>query len=244
MVIGIVASKEFFAISEAIGSRDYYKPLTRDAGLLDPDGNVVSQLGISYWKQNKTSRHFDIYAIRCNIGELAAAAATQALIDYAKVDLIVNFGMAHSLRNKAEQTLHVVNDVIHYDFNVAECNPTAMRGEYPQFSDRHIEPDKKVIEKLKTFNPPLPFARCASGDTFVVKDSTKEKMRNEFDADICDMNSAGVLITCEANYVPCLILKGITDGQYNGAYSWDTKFNFDAIASFRQALSVLEFLTE
>lgn len=243
MTVGIIASKEFFAISEVLGKAETYLPITKHTGLFDVEGNVVSQLGISYWRQDKASRHFDICAVHCNIGELAAAAATQALIDNIKVDLIVNFGMAHSLHSGVEQTLHIVDDVIHYDFNVTECNANAVRGEYPHFSDGHIKPTKRIIDKLKTFDPPLPFASCASGDTFVVKDSTKEKLRSEFGADICDMNSAGVLITCQANCTPCLILKGITDGIHNGAYSWDAQFNSDTIFSFKQALPVLEFLT-
>ena len=42
-------------------------------------------------------------------------------------------------------------------------------------------------------------------------------LHRRFQADICDMEAAGILLTCNRNRVPCLLLKMVSDGLSGGA---------------------------
>ena len=245
--IGIVASKEFFAIEKILGVE-----------------KIASRVGSSIftihrWERQNSMRSYEIYAINAEIGEISAAAATQALIDSVKdLEFIVNFGMAHPLQ-KFDETpkIAVVDAIVHYDFDVTQCNKNAVRGEYPWNNCNVIDNETywenrirrgankifqdKVDQEFNKEKTSLTI--CASGDTFVVEDDAKASLRLSTGAAICDMNSAGTLLTCRANNVPCLILKGITDGIHNGATRFDTRFDADATQSFKQALNILDFLT-
>ena len=41
----------------------------------------------------------------------------------------------------------------------------------------------------------------------------KKSLREKYGASICEMESAGVLITCKNAGVPCLIVKAVSDGE-------------------------------
>ena len=43
---------------------------------------------------------------------------------------------------------------------------------------------------------------------------------NTFKGDICDMESSGIVLTCEMNNVPCLFLKAVSDGLSDGALGY------------------------
>lgn len=247
MTVGIIASKEFFAIQKILGPEDSCRPLLKNLTMLKRrhSGNDnTNHFDILYWKKKPKIRNFDIYAIHCDIGEIAAAAATQALIDHARIDLIVNFGMANALRPGIKRSLHIVNSVVHYDFDVRQCNGMAERGEYPQFSSRYIRPTQEIIDIFANFECPIPLASCASGDTFAVNSIFKANLYRKLNTDICDMNSAGVLLTCITNGLPCMILKGVTDGINNGADWLDETFNNNTIATFEQVPPILDYIAQ
>ncbi len=54
-------------------------------------------------------------------------------------------------------------------------------------------------------------AVCASADRFVSGSKDKAYLHETFGADICDMESAGILLTCNRNKVPCVMLKAVSD---------------------------------
>ena len=54
---------------------------------------------------------------------------------------------------------------------------------------------------------------CASADKFVDKKSIKEHLYATFGASVCDMESAGVLLTAKGADIPCIIIKAVSDGE-------------------------------
>ena len=63
---------------------------------------------------------------------------------------------------------------------------------------------KKDFPKIKT-------ARLASGDKFISSSEVKDKLIADFDAEICDMEGAGICIIANKNGVPALSLKIVSD---------------------------------
>lgn len=117
MNIGIVVSKEFVSVDGILGPS---KPIYQ--------GKIKAR----YYAPDNEARNFGVYLVHCSIGEIAASAATQFLIDNFAIDLILNFGMAHSLNPDFTHPLTcIVERVVHYDFDVSLALGHHDPGSYP-----------------------------------------------------------------------------------------------------------------
>ena len=169
---------------------------------------------------------FDVYryendsyvllVIHSGIGELAAAAAAELLIDRYEVEMVVNFGVVGGLTEEMAQTKTcVVRRVVHYDFDLSGIDPV-LPAQYPGYPDRYLPADGALVEKAMAICPELRAVTCASADKFVGNREDKERLHREYGADICEMESAAVLLTCRRNGIPCLLLKAVADGLAGG----------------------------
>ncbi len=157
-----------------------------------------------------------LHVIHSGIGELAAAAATELLIDRYGAEFVVNFGVAGGLTEAAAQTaLCVVTQVVHYDFDLSGIDPV-QPAQYPGYEDIYIPAYGSLVEKALARCPQLQPVTCASADKFVGNQADKERLHSLYHADICEMESAAVLLTCRRNEVPCLLIKAVSDGLTGG----------------------------
>lgn len=154
------------------------------------------------------------------VGEIAASAACQLLITKYKADVIFNFGVVGALTEQSSLFSTVlVKDVVHYDMDTSEIDHVPV-GKYECFDDVAVECDSSLIERaLQVVD--LPLTRCASADKFVSDPAQKSFLNKSFGADICDMESAGVLFTCKFNNVPCLMVKCISDSLFGGSGEYE-----------------------
>lgn len=149
------------------------------------------------------------------VGEIAASAATQLLITAYHVDVVINFGVVGALTaDVAVRDFVYVRDVVHYDMDTS-CIEDEPVGRYSCFDDIAVKTNEFLLNKAISAKA-YPLARCASADKFVDDVEKKEKLHSDFGADICDMESAGVLFTCNFNHVPCLLVKCISDSVFGG----------------------------
>lgn len=160
-------------------------------------------------------KHEAVLCCPPSVGEIAASAACQLLITKYEVDCILNFGVVGALTPKASvQSFVYVKDVVHYDMDVSEADNTPV-GRYGCFDGVAVKCDEALIRKALKVNE-LPTVRCASGDKFVGAVERKTQLSHTFGADICDMESAGILFACCFNNVPCLLVKCISDSLTGG----------------------------
>ncbi len=171
---------------------------------------------------------FDVYgfllgahnAVLCcppSVGEIAAAAACQLLIGKYNADVIFNFGIVGALTEQTSLlSAVIVGSVVHYDMDVTQIDEHTAVGRYGCFDDVAVDCDRDLIcAALKIAN--LPVVRCASADKFVSAADQKTALRQNFGAEICDMESAGILFTCKFNNIPCLMIKSISDSLFGGS---------------------------
>ncbi len=162
------------------------------------------------------NEQYILYVIHSGIGEIAAAAAAQLLIDRYEVELIVNFGVVGGLTDEMALTKTcVVTRVVHYDFDLSGIDPVSP-AQYPGFADIYLPADAALVEKARTVCPELKPVTCASADKFVGNREDKERLHRLYGADICEMESAAVLLTCLRCEVPCLMIKAVSDGLTGG----------------------------
>lgn len=186
---------------------------------------------VDFFQKALTSRQTGVYEVMffeftnhklclvlSGFGEIAAAACTQYLIDHFNVDKIINYGVAGSLAfcHKINE-VGFVRKIIHYDLDLTAGGYAI--GEYPKQGSQFLVPIADAIPDLANYG--LKEFVCASGDKFVDGAKDKGKLRKDFGADICEMEAAGIVITCNRNNIPCTFIKSISDGADEGAEAFE-----------------------
>jgi adenosylhomocysteine nucleosidase len=157
-----------------------------------------------------------LYVAHSGAGEIAAAAATALLIGRFGAEVIINFGVVGGLTPEMALTSTVVvSGVVHYDFDAHEIG-WGEQGKYPEFEGVVIPTTPQLVEKAKKILPDLKTVVCASADKFVGDGAAKAALSRSFNAQICDMETAGVVITAARAEVPCLVIKSVSDSVNGG----------------------------
>lgn len=159
----------------------------------------------------------ELYVVHSGAGEIAAAAATQLLIAVYGVEAIVNFGVVGGLTEemKLARTV-VVERVVHYDFDTSPIDHCEV-GRYMRYPAVHIPLNARMIELACAAAPELVRVTCASGDKFIDGPEKKQQLARDFDADICEMELAAIVLTCDRSGIPCLAIKTVSDAVGGGA---------------------------
>lgn len=182
------------------------------------DGFEVAQCDVN----KNTISHQRLYMVLSGVGEINAGTAAQMLITRYDVDLIVNIGTCGALSAEMPAlSWGLVDRVVHYDFdtNAVTGRP---KGAYPGQQGSYIRADEKYLER-SVFTRNLACKRliCASGDKFLSDPAEKRHMAEQFEAQICEMEAAGILLTANRCGVPAIILKVVSDGSEGGAEEYD-----------------------
>lgn len=165
--------------------------------------------------------------VQSGVGEIHAAAATQMLICKYDVDVIVNFGVCGSLVDNVKVgEVALVKGVVHYDFDTSAIDGCEV-GRYMQFPEVTIWANERLIERVKAISPSIQSVICASADKFVADEKIKKDLAKTYGASVCEMESAGVLLTSLNAGVPCLIIKAVSDGK-GGAEEFKQMVNYSS----------------
>ena len=160
---------------------------------------------------------YELIIVHSGAGEIRAAAATQLLISHFHVDMIVNFGVVGGLTDAMSTArICIVEKVVHYDFDSSAADGSEV-GRYQEYPDIYIPVDPGLYRKALSLHPELVPVICASADKFVAAPERKRELNRLFNADICEMEAAGILLTCNRNQIPCLMLKIVSDSVTGGA---------------------------
>lgn len=158
-----------------------------------------------------------LYIMQSGAGEIRAAACTQLLISLFDVDLIVNYGVVGALTEELKVTnICLVEKVVHYDMDTSAADRCEV-GRYLEYQDIYLPTTKAYVQLIKKQHPFIHPVICASGDKFIADETKKRALNQDFNADICDMESAAIVLICDQNKVPNLILKTVSDSITGGA---------------------------
>jgi len=170
----------------------------------------------------------NLFVIHSGAGQIAAAMSTQFLISQFKVNFIVNFGVVGGLTHEmALARTCIVESVVHYDFDTSEADGCSV-GRHLEYPSVYISTTKEVVDKALEIEPLLTKVICASGNKFVAAQGEKEELHNSFNADICEMEAAGIVLTCNKNKIPCLLIKTVSDSITGGANEFKNSINKSA----------------
>lgn len=154
----------------------------------------------------------EIYLVNSGVGEINSAAATMLLIDRFSVEVIINFGIAGALKPHLRVgDLLIAKDIIHTDFDVSAFLELK-RGQYIDSDSRELVISDNLLTLADKANgAPLIRVRIASADKFIASKIIRQELIDVFDADICEMESAGIVRIANRCKVPSLFIKTISD---------------------------------
>ncbi len=189
----------------------------------------IEEIHISGYDVKKViTDKYNLFIVRSGAGEIAAAAATQFLITNFGVEYIVNFGVVGGLTEEMATTKTcIVEKVVHYDFDTSTVDNCEV-GRYIDYPSVYLPTSTELMEKALAVCPTLKKVICASGDKFIADRAKKEELHKTYNADICEMEAAAIVLTCDRNKVPCLLIKCISDGISGGAEEFLKEVNNSA----------------
>ena len=157
-----------------------------------------------------------IYITQSGAGEIRAAACTQMMISRFNVQLIINYGVAGALRNDlAVSNTCVVEKVVHYDMDTSSADNCEI-GRYLEYDDIYLRTTSSYVKMVRELDDDIIPVICASGDKFIADENRKRELCKQFNADICDMESAAIVLVCDQNAIPNLLIKTISDSILGG----------------------------
>lgn len=184
---------------------------------------------------NKYKR--DLYVVESGYGEIAAAAATQHLIDRFDVDAIINYGVVGSLTDNLHGgDIGIVQKVVHYGFDMSAIGHPV--GRYPNQKDLFLKPKIQTLscETTKLYHEFI----CASADRFVDGGEEKRQLHEKYGANICEMEAAGIVLTCNKNQVPCSFLKVVSDDVNEGEQAFKNNVDWASKACVEELAKILQ----
>ena len=183
----------------------------------------IEKFGFKVYKYEMPQ--YELYVVHSGAGEIAAAAATQLLIAVYGVEAVVNFGVVGGLTEdmKLSKTV-VVEKVVHYDFDVSAIDHVEV-GRYTSYPEVYIPLNKGLVEMALQVEPSLKRVACASADKFVDGRENKSRIAQQFGADICEMELAAIVLTCDRSGIPCLAIKTVSDAIDGGAEEFGRTVN-------------------
>lgn len=158
----------------------------------------------------------EVVVVKSGIGKVNAAICAQILADEFQVDVIINTGIAGSL--KAEINIGDVvisTDVLHHDMDATGFGYAP--GQVPQMqvfsfpADQELrELARKVCERV---NPGTGVfeGRIVSGDQFISDRVVKERIAAAFGGYCTEMEGAAIAQTAYLNHIAFVIIRAISD---------------------------------
>ncbi|MDR3111825.1 MAG: 5'-methylthioadenosine/S-adenosylhomocysteine nucleosidase [Elusimicrobiota bacterium] len=174
-----------------------------------------------YKKLDKLGKTFfyneNAIVIKSGIGQICAVDAVSSLISFLggkqNLECIINVGLCGSLVGEKYKVgdILMVKDVVDYDFDISKIDGLKP-GQYPGYESVFFEADLSYFNSLKEiYGDKIKAVRCASGDKFIADKNTQDSLVKNFDADICDMESAAIAIIAKKYGIPAIIIKAVSD---------------------------------
>lgn len=174
----------------------------------------------------------------CGVGKVNAALAAQYLIDRFAPEVIWNAGVSGCFTDLPAGTLVMASACVQHDFEVFGDPP----GMIPEV-DRVELPcaaSRETLDKLSAAGFDAVSGVVASGDWFQRDCERAARIREQFNALVCDMEAGAAAQVCIRNGVRFHALKCVSDHLFHPSQYDEYQANLPAaVARLNQALAVI-----
>ena len=147
------------------------------------------------------------------IGKVNSTLSASILIEKFKAQTLLFTGVAGAFNKDLEiGDLLYASKLVQYDLDItAFGHPLG----YVPGNEIFVKTDEKLnalaLETAKDLGIKIKEGIIATGDEFICNEAKKEKIREIFKADACEMEGASVALVCDALKIPCFILRAMSD---------------------------------
>lgn len=191
----IVADVEEYRLLEMTLSKYDHKPYDFISGKGD-EFMIKTENGVA-----------DTVSVLSNIGKTNAAASAMHLCDIG-CDIIINFGLSGGISGVNRGELSLCTGFVEHDFDMTCIGYKP----YEKPAQKYIyEINPVILEFVKKSLPDIKCGFAASGDCFVSDENLRNKLKEDFNAMSCDMETAAIASVCYFAKIPCICIRRISD---------------------------------
>ncbi|MGT2755923.1 5'-methylthioadenosine/adenosylhomocysteine nucleosidase [Streptococcus ovuberis] len=201
------------------------------------DGQKHLNLGKVY-HTGYIGRH-EVVLVESGIGKVMSAMSVAVLVDYYKVDALINTGSAGAVaQGLAVGDLVVADQLVYHDVDV-----TAFGYAYGQMASQplYYETSAYLVAEMRKllaeFAIPSHIGLIATGDSFVASQDKIDQIKAYFPEVLAvEMEGAAIAQAAHATGKPCLVVRAMSD-----TANHDANVSFDAfiVQAGRQSAEVL-----
>ncbi|MDO8472248.1 MAG: 5'-methylthioadenosine/S-adenosylhomocysteine nucleosidase [Dehalococcoidia bacterium] len=169
------------------------------------------------------------------IGKVRAAGRTQFVLDNYRPSIVLHIGTAGATSpDLMAGDMVVGRRLAQHDFTISDSSRD--RLSYPVWLETSEHLLNLALTSARNVSlPRLRLGQIVTGDRPIMDPAERDALRNNFNADCVDMESAAVAEICALHGVPCLVVRAVSD-----SCNANTRQEFRSnIASISQSLAVL-----
>lgn len=157
---------------------------------------------------------------KSGVGKVCAALNTQYIIDNYSPKIIINTGVAGGIAdNLAVGDVVIGENLVQHDFDATALGYvkgymcTGINPDKPTvfYSDSKLVDIAEKLLKNNLKNSNVHRGRIATGDVFVGTNEMKKQIGITFNALAAEMEGCAIAQTSNANNIPCIIIRAISD---------------------------------
>ncbi len=148
-----------------------------------------------------------VYSLLCGIGMINAAAAA-AHFKTVGCDIILNYGLSGGISGIKRGELTLCNRFVEHDFDLTGIGYKLCEKPGQEYI---YSADDKLNDIFKQIIPEIKTGTAVSGDSFICDALVRDRLKENFGAMSCDMETAAIAYVCNFGNIPFLALRRISD---------------------------------
>lgn len=172
-------------------------------GLISDIGNYTVHVVGSFKFYEGTLCGQNVVVSGCGAGKVCAATVTAVAIEKFAPELVINSGVAGGTPPLNQGDMVIPEKSVEHDYYA------------PDEQTVYYMSDKKVSAALKKacikLGYPVKTCTIATGDSFIDKPEKVAELKQKFNAEAFDMESAAIAKTCRIFGVKCALVRSISD---------------------------------
>lgn len=172
-------------------------------GLISDIGNCTVHVVGNFKFYEGTLCGQNVVVSGCGVGKVCAATVTAVAIEKFAPELVINSGVAGGTPPLNQGDMVIPEKSVEHDYYA------------PDEQTVYYMSDKKVSAVLKKacvkLGYPVKTCTIATGDSFIDKPEKVAELKQKFNAEAFDMESAAIAKTCRMFGVKCALVRSISD---------------------------------
>lgn len=172
-------------------------------GLISDIGNCTVHVVGNFKFYEGTLCGQNVVVSGCGVGKVCAATVTAVAIEKFAPELVINSGVAGGTPPLNQGDMVIPEKSVEHDYYA------------PDEQTVYYMSDKKVSAALKKacvkLGYPVKTCTIATGDSFIDKPEKGAELKQKFNAEAFDMESAAIAKTCRMFGVKCALVRSISD---------------------------------